>query len=81
MPSPYDFRQLGEATCKDIAKAIVPLLVGRRALNTSFDSGREADQANTPLTGWPLLPMVNGRPLELVALFSIGNPQAVAIVA
>jgi hypothetical protein len=36
----YDFRQLGNVSCKDIAGAMAPLFLGQRALNTSFDSGR-----------------------------------------
>ena len=35
-----------------------------------------SNHANTPLTGLPLLPTVNGRPLALVTLFSMGSPQA-----
>ena len=40
MSARYDFRQLGNVSCKDIADAMAGQLVGRRALNVSFDSGR-----------------------------------------
>ena len=41
----------------------------------------KTDYAKTAVTGLPLLPMVNGRPLPLTTAFSMGMPQAWATVA
>lgn len=35
----YRFQDLGEIDCGEVARTIAPLLLGRRAVNVSFDSG------------------------------------------
>ena len=56
MSHSYDFRQLGDVNCKDIATAIASLLIGRRALNTSFDSGRIHMPDLEQFNGFPATP-------------------------
>ena len=56
MSARYDFRQLGDVNCKDVAKAIAPLLIGRRALNASFDSGRIQMPDWEQINGFPMAP-------------------------
>jgi hypothetical protein len=56
MSTHYDFRQLGDVNCRDIAKAIAPLLIGRSALNASFDSGRMHMPDWEQINGFPATP-------------------------
>jgi hypothetical protein len=37
---PYEFRDVGDISCAQVARQFSELLVGRVAVNTSFDSGK-----------------------------------------
>jgi len=55
---PYRFEEVGEVSCDEIAKSIAPLLLGCRAVNSSYDSGRMIAPDWEQVNGLPISPLI-----------------------
>ena len=56
---PYDFQELGELSCREVARLFRTDLIGRRAVCTSFDSGRFVEPAWTEVNGYVVSPPID----------------------
>lgn len=55
---PYRFEQLESVSCADIAAGLKDRLIGCRAVNTSFDSGRLSNPDWKRLNGFAIAPII-----------------------
>jgi hypothetical protein len=67
---PYRFEEVGEVSCDEIAVSLVPALIGCRAMNSSFDSGRAQMPGWEPFNDFSASPVITA---EFVAHWPVSH--------
>src|SRR5581483_1149892 len=55
---PYRFEEVGDVSCDEIASSLVSAIIGCRAVNSSFDSGRITMPGWESVNGFPISPVI-----------------------
>src|SRR5687767_2846511 len=61
---PYDFSEVGELSAAEVARLLRPVLLGRVAVCTSFDSGKFIEPSWTQVNGYCVSPSIDDQLIE-----------------
>ncbi len=56
---PYEFREIGDLSCANVARLLQAELIGKVAVCTSFDSGRFVEPAWREVNGYYVSPIID----------------------
>jgi len=67
---PYRFEEVGELSCGEIASSLSSVIIGCRAVNSSYDSGRITMPDWELINGFPVSPVITE---ELIAEWPVSH--------